>query len=275
MQITRSSEWPKHDQVGIIWLGQAGFWLNTGHHSILIDPYLSDSLAKKYTGKKNDHKRMVPIPIAPADLPRPDLILVTHAHTDHMDSETLKPLVEAHKGLKVIVPKSKLEMAQERIGENAELVGVDADDIINIDDKLSIHVFPAAHETLAKDESGQHEYLGYGIEDAGLKIYHSGDTIPFNGLQERVDKFAPDIALLPVNGRDALRLSEGIPGNLTLEEAYSLVQDVPIFIPHHWGMFAFNTFDPKAIIEFSKGLDENNIVLPSLENHIVISGLNT
>lgn len=77
---------------GIHWLGQAGFWIDTGAHRILIDPYLSDSLARKYAGQANDHRRMMPAPIAPEALPRPDVVLVTHAHTDHMDPETLGPL---------------------------------------------------------------------------------------------------------------------------------------------------------------------------------------
>ena len=70
---------------GLHWLGQAGFWIDTGAHRILIDPYLSDSLARKYAGQANDHRRMMPVPVVPEALPRPDVVLVTHAHTDHMD----------------------------------------------------------------------------------------------------------------------------------------------------------------------------------------------
>ena len=61
----------------------------------------------------------------------------------------------------------------------------------------------------------------------------------------------PDLALLPVNGRhDALR-KRGIAGNLTLEEAVALTGDcgIPAMVPHHYGMFAFNTADPVQVAE--------------------------
>ena len=72
MRIDRAPGFPAPGQPGLFWLGQAGFWIDTGAHRILIDPYLSDSLAIKYAGKPNDHKRMMPAPIGVEDLPRPD-----------------------------------------------------------------------------------------------------------------------------------------------------------------------------------------------------------
>ncbi len=83
----------------------------------------------------------------------------------------------------------------------------------------------------------------------GLCIYHSGDTVPFPALTDLVRVLAADVALLPVNGRDTVRLAAGIPGNLTLNEAISLAQnaDIPLLIPHHFGMFAFNTCEESEI----------------------------
>ena len=48
MQLERIASWPKPGERGIVWLGQAGFWIETGEARVLIDPYLSDSLAQKY-----------------------------------------------------------------------------------------------------------------------------------------------------------------------------------------------------------------------------------
>ena len=58
-----------------------------------------------------------------------------------------------------------------------------------------------------------------------------------------------DVLLLPVNGRDAARLAAGIPGNLTLAEAIALARaaEASCLVPHHFGMFAFNTLDPARI----------------------------
>jgi L-ascorbate metabolism protein UlaG (beta-lactamase superfamily) len=114
---------------------------------------------------------------------------------------------------------------------------------------LTITGFAAAHEGLERDAAGRHVFLGYGIESGGLRIYHSGDCIPYPGLQDAVRRFAPQLALLPVNGRDGDRLAKGIPGNFTLDEAVALTRDagVPVMVAHHFGLFDFNTLDPEEI----------------------------
>lgn len=254
--------WPSPGSAGLIWLGQAGFFVETGQHRILIDPYLSDSLARKYKGAQNDHQRMMPPPCAIEDIPRPDVVLITHAHTDHMDPDTLAPLFARFPDVPFVVPVSKLDDAKSRIGASARLIGTDADKVITPIDGLSVTVFPAAHETRMYDAEGHDFFLGYGIESAGLRIFHSGDTIPFEGLSERVAKFVPDIALLPVNGRDKTRLEQGIPGNMTLAEALELGRKIPLIIPHHWGMFSFNTIDPVVILAAAEDCKDSQVMLP-------------
>ena len=247
MRIERDKGFPGRGVPALYWLGQAGFWIETGRHRLLIDPYLSDSLARKYAGRKNDHKRMMRPPVSVEALPRPDMILVTHGHTDHMDPDTLGPLYNRFRNTPFVVPASRLALARERIGADANLIGVDAGDVITPFEGLSVHVLPAAHEARERDDAGRHLFLGYGIDAEGLRYYHSGDCVPFEGLEAAVAGFGPDIALLPVNGRDAQRLADGIPGNFTLAEAIALAEQIPYLVPHHFGMFDFNTIEPAVI----------------------------
>jgi len=247
MRIERRPGFPEPGRPGLFWLGQAGFWIETGAHRLLIDPYLSDSLAIKYAGKPNDHKRMMPAPVDVGDLPRPDLVLVTHAHTDHMDPMTLGPLRERFPDLPFVVPAAREAQARERIGAGASLILADAGEGLSPLPGLDLTVFPAAHESFDLDARGRHPFLGYGLGAGGLRIYHSGDCIPFDGLAGLLADFAPQIALLPVNGRDSARLAAGIPGNFTLDEAVALTSSLRYLIPHHFGMFAFNTIDPALI----------------------------
>lgn len=263
MRIESNICWPTPGSAGLVWLGQAGFWIETGQHRILIDPYLSNSLAQKYKGAQNDHHRMMTPPCTIEDVPRPDIILITHAHTDHMDPDTLGPLYTRYPDVPIVVPVSKLEEAQSRIGNSATLIGADADETIIPIAGLTLTVFPAAHEERTYDDNGHDVFLGFGIESADLKILHPGDTIPFPGLFERICKFAPDVALLPVNGRDKARLEQGIPGNMTLGEAIELGRNTPVIIPHHWGMFSFNTIDPELIVAAAIECTTSQIVLPA------------
>ena len=243
MRIEPVEGMPAPGSPGLYWLGQAGFWIETGKHRVLIDPYLSDSLAMKYQGKKHRHIRMMPPPVTVDALPRPDIVLVTHAHTDHMDPDTLGPLFQRFRDLPFVVPESREEIARAHIGAAANLILADADDELRPLAGFTVHVFPAAHEALERDDAGRHSFLGYGLSAGGLRLYHSGDCVPYEGLEERLRAFDPQVLMLPVNGRDAQRLADGIPGNFTLNEALALARPYPYLIPHHFGMFDFNTID--------------------------------
>lgn len=232
------------------WLGQAGFVVTTPKYRVVVDPYLSDSLALKYRGTATPHDRMMPAPISPAGLASVDLVLCTHGHTDHMDAETLRPMIAANPQLRLIVPRAERELARARSDATEHrLIGLDAGETVEPLPGLAIRALPAAHETLDRDANGQFRCLGYCIEADGLRIVHSGDTIPFPGQVEEILAIAPHLALLPVNGRSERLRALGIAGNLTIEEAIDLCRAgaIPAMIAHHYGMFAFNTADPDEV----------------------------
>ncbi|WP_119392999.1 MBL fold metallo-hydrolase [Taklimakanibacter lacteus] len=237
---------------GIIlhWLGQAGFVVTTPRYRLVIDPYLSDSLARKYRGSATPHERIMAAPATPQELGPVDLVLCTHHHTDHMDGETLKPLAEAHPQLRFVVPRAALALSRERIGVDVErLVPLNAGERVEPLPGVVVRALRAAHETLEKDAEGHHRFLGYGIEMEGRCIFHSGDTIPFPRQTDDVAAIAPDLALLPANGRSERLRALEVAGNLTIAEAIGLAQAcaIPAMIAHHCGMFAFNTADPREI----------------------------
>lgn len=241
---------PPGDPITLYWLGQAGFVIDGAGRRLVIDPYLSDSLAEKYRGKRFSHERMMPPPVAPAGLASVDLVLCTHQHTDHMDPVTLRGIADANLGVRFVVPEALLAEAAGRTAAAPDnLIAMDAGHTVNPLPGLRISGIRAAHETLDRDDRGRHRFLGYAVTLNGTTIYHSGDCIPFLGLAAEVSSAAPDIALLPVNGRDDTRRSNGIPGNFTLDEAVELAERCRIayLIAHHYGMFAFNTLAPERI----------------------------
>jgi L-ascorbate metabolism protein UlaG (beta-lactamase superfamily) len=217
---------------------------------MLIDPYLSDSLADKYRGTRFPHARMMPPPLVPSGLDRLDLVLCTHRHTDHMDPGTLQPLAQRFAHLRFVVPAASVDEAMKRCGVGMErLIPVDADMRVEVRDGCYVSPIASAHETVEVNEHGQHPWLGYVIDVRGVRLYHSGDCVPYPELAARIARHAPDIALLPVNGRDEARSGNGVPGNFTLDEAVALTKaaGVKAMIAHHYGLFDFNTISPEAI----------------------------
>src|SRR5512137_1897109 len=80
------------------WLGQSGFLVHTPEATILFDPYLSDSLTHKYADTDKPHTRVTERVIAPELLTGIDVITSSHNHTDHLDAETLLPLLKSNPG---------------------------------------------------------------------------------------------------------------------------------------------------------------------------------
>ena len=256
-----SAEWiaqdaPPAGTLELLWLGQAGFVLKTHGHTLVIDPYVSDSLAEKYRGREFSHQRMMEPPISPQCLAEAsvDMLFSTHAHTDHLDPGTLREVYSTSETPIFIGPRSAAETAAQRGVPLKKMVLLDAEEQFL---RTDVHVtaLASAHEQLSRDECGNHLYLGYVISIGGIRIYHSGDAVPYEGLARRLAKLEIDIALLPVNGRDAYRSDRGIPGNFTIQEACTLIREgnIGFWVPHHFGMFAFNSEDPKRIREVIEG----------------------
>jgi L-ascorbate metabolism protein UlaG (beta-lactamase superfamily) len=110
-------------------------------------------------------------------------------------------------------------------------------------------VLPSAHEELAVDATGNSLYLGYVLYLGDRTFYHSGDCVPFTELDSLLMAKGVQIALLPVNGRDEFRRAHNVPGNFTIDEALAICEkaNIQLFIPHHFGMFEFNTVEIEQI----------------------------
>jgi L-ascorbate metabolism protein UlaG (beta-lactamase superfamily) len=224
------------------WLGQSGFLLQWQGVHVLLDPYLSDSLTRKYVQTDKPHVRMTELVIDPARLSMIDVVTSTHNHTDHLDAETLGPIIEVNPSVKLVVAEANRDFVAERLKPK-----IDPAMPIGLDDGTSIEIsgirfsgVASAHESLELDERGRAKFLGYVLQFGGWTIYHSGDTIRYDGMAEKLQPFRIDVALLPINGRAPERR---VPGNLFGREAAQLAKDIEakLVIPCHFEMFEFNT----------------------------------
>ncbi len=235
----------------IWWLGQSGFLIQWNKICVLFDPYLSDSLTRKYFNTNKQHTRISELVIEPHLLDCIDIVTSSHNHTDHLDGETLIPLLKANLGIQFIIPEANRDFVMDRI-KCPHNFPVGLNDKEEIEMKgFTFHGVPAAHNELERDEHGRCRYLGYVVEFGNWKIYHSGDTLWYDSMVDILKFFQVDVAFLPINGNDP---SRGVAGNLNAEEAAQLGKEIgaKLVVPHHYDLFEFNTADPN---NFTKSAD--------------------
>jgi len=237
------------------WLGQSGFLLRSHGRHLLIDPYLSDSLTRKYAATDKPHVRMTARAIAPERLDFIDAVTSSHNHTDHLDAETLLPLLAANPQMTVIAPAANRAFAAERLGvEEARLTPIDDGGAVEVAG-FRLHGVASAHETVERDQAGRARFLGYVVEFDGRRLYHSGDCVPYDGLAARLAGWRPDVALLPINGAAPERR---VAGNFNGAEAADLARAMraKVAIPCHYEMFAFNTASPDEFVAHASRLGQ-------------------
>jgi L-ascorbate metabolism protein UlaG (beta-lactamase superfamily) len=229
------------------WLGQSGFLLQWQGVHVLLDPYLSDSLTKKYSQTDKPHVRMTELVIDPGQLSFVDVVTSSHNHTDHLDAKTLDPILAGNPHTKLLIAESNRAFVAERLGiDSAIPVGVDDGTTVEVSG-IRFSGVASAHETVERDEQGRARFLGYVLQFGDWAIYHSGDTIRYPGMAEKLRTFGVHLALLPINGRAPERR---VSGNLSGPEAAQLAKDIGArtVIPCHFEMFEFNTASPEGFV---------------------------
>jgi len=242
IQTLLSGDW-SDGMVRLAWVGQAGFFIRQGNTRLLIDPYLSNYLERKYRNTEQPHERLMPTPVLAEDLRAIDFVLCSHRHSDHMDPETLPVIAKNNPACRFVVPAAVFEHVLKLGLPQDNIVAVNAGDRIELAHNTALRVVPSAHEEPMTDQNGHHYFLGYILKLGCAVLYHSGDCAPYAGLADELSRAGIDLALLPVNGRDELRRQKGILGNFFFEEAIDLCKSLKIasVIVHHFGMFAINT----------------------------------
>jgi L-ascorbate 6-phosphate lactonase len=243
---------PRTGTLAIWWLGQSGFLIKSRSGVVIVDPYLSEHLTTKYAKTDKPHIRMTAAPARGEDLRDVDVILASHKHSDHLDPGTAPAILAASTRARLIVPRALVGHA-EGLGIHADRIdGIDAGETSEIAG-FRITAIPSAHEGLDTDGEGHHLYLGFVIDVEGLRLYHSGDGVDYEGLAENLGPGPFDVMFLPINGRNPRR---GVPGNMSAGEAVDLASRIrPRFVvPHHYDMFTFNTVPVEAFASEARRL---------------------
>lgn len=162
-----------------IWaLGQAGFLVRIGDKTIVIDPYLTNSI---YESGAELWQRRFASPIAPGQLPDVDAVLISHHHEDHMDASTLLPLRERGQ-TRFVLPRAHQAQMEAWGFTPGQLAGMNHLEACALNG-VEVKAHAAMHDKLEQNERGDHLYLGYVIKYQGVTICHTGDTVGFPELE--------------------------------------------------------------------------------------------
>jgi L-ascorbate 6-phosphate lactonase len=240
------------------WLGQHGFAVKLGRTVCYIDAFLTP-LAD----------RLVPPLLVPEEMTNADLVLGSHDHADHIDREAWPRIAASSPLAKFVVPALLRERIVREVGLPDDCVlGVDRNLTIAVDG-VSVTRVPAAHEFLDCDpQTGLHPYLGFVVEGNGFQLYHAGDTCLYEGVQAMLRRWTFDLALLPINGRDAKRLAADCIGNMTYQEAGDMAGTIRpgLTVPTHFEMFAMNSETPRLFLDYMR------VKYPDLSTHLPCHG---
>ncbi len=217
-------------QLGVTWIGHSSFFVQIAGVNVVIDPNFARWLFVL--------KRLKQPGVRIKDLPPLDLILVTHAHFDHLHRPSLRALVRHTRRLRrpapvIVVPRHVADLVSD----------LGFSDVIDLDwwgeyRHQGLHVVhtPSRHWGARVVRDMHRGFGGYVIRSRKESLYHAGDTAYFAGFQEIGERLHPDLAMLPIGAYDPPSFrnvhaspADAVQAFLDLRARY--------MVPMHYGSF--------------------------------------
>src|SRR6266702_5382363 len=226
----RLPELVEEEELGVTFIGHSSFLLPVSGRCVLVDPVFSKRLIvlrrQRHAGLRVD------------ELPPIDVVLLTHAHMDHLDIASLRHVVRGTRRLtgvapEVVVPRGVEDLVS-RLGF-ARVHGMEWWQRLEVQG-LAVTMTPCKHWGARLFRDTHRGYGGYVLEGSGHSIYHSGDTVYFPGFAEVGHRLQPQVALLPIGAYfpDSYRAVHTSP-----EEAVRGLVELGAerMVPMHYGTF--------------------------------------
>jgi L-ascorbate metabolism protein UlaG (beta-lactamase superfamily) len=201
VEIETSNEWQSlsNDQTNYaVWIGHATYLINNGDINVLTDPIFSKRASPiGFAGPK----RMIPPVMTLNDLPRIDIVVVSHNHYDHLDIWSLKKLYKLNPEIAFLVPAGdRIKLIKAGIKNVYEMQWWDAFHFSN----TTFHFTPVQHwSKRGLFDRNKSLWGGWFIKTNELALYHAGDTgysSDFKTTYERLG--APDYSFIPIGAYD-------------------------------------------------------------------------
>lgn len=225
---------PGDGGVRITWIGHATFFLQFAGYSVIVDP--------NWAGWHGPVKRQRQPGLKLADIPEVDLVLVSHAHFDHLHKPSLR-ILQAREG--IVVPSGSRKTVV-RLGFPA-VHEVRIWDTLTFNELEILHT-PSHHWGARFIHDTYRDYGGYIIRSNGKSVFHCGDSAYFEGFKEIGRRHKIDVALMPIGAYDA---PSGRDVHMNPEEAVRAFVDLgaEVLIPMHYATFHLGNEPDKEPLE--------------------------
>ncbi|MDC1350244.1 MBL fold metallo-hydrolase [Akkermansiaceae bacterium] len=180
---------PEDGKVRATWIGHATFLVQFGDHAVIFDP--------NWANWHGPVKRQCEPGLELRSLPELDLVLVSHAHFDHLHKPSLR-VIEAEHG--IVVPKSSgslvkglgfSKVQEMAVWEESEIGGMRV-----------VHT-PSHHWGARYGADTHRDYGGFLVGSGHRKVFHAGDSAYFDGFKEIGKREEICVAILPIGAYDA------------------------------------------------------------------------
>lgn len=212
----------KEGQICITWIGHASFLIQTDKVNILVDPNWANWMMVI--------RRLRHAGLALHHLPNIDLVLITHAHFDHLDRRSLRKIASRQT---ILVPSGVANLVHDLGFERVhEMNWWDSTRLRGID----ITFTPAKHWGARKVVDRHRGYGGYMLQLGDRRVYNCGDSSYFEGFKEIGKRFEPDISLLPIGAYNTPSCRDH---HMSPEQALAAFHELKskVFIPMHYGSY--------------------------------------
>ncbi len=179
-------------ELGLTFIGHASFFVQMAGQNVVIDPNFARWLFVL--------KRLRKPGLNLRDLPLIDVVVVTHAHFDHLHRPSLRAIAQQtrRRGGKrpvIVVPRDVFDLVAD----------LGFEDVVELDwwnsyrhQNLTVTHVPSRHWGARVLSDAHRGYGGYVLRGGKHSLYHAGDTAYFNGFREIGKRLAPELALLPI-----------------------------------------------------------------------------
>lgn len=244
---TRKPTLARAGELALTFIGHSSFFAQMGGANVVFDPIFTRWLFVL--------KRLRRPGLRVRDLPAIDVVLVSHAHFDHLHRPSLRAIVRNNRRRRAAPP---VIVVPRHVGDLVSDLGFRQ--VVEMDTwqehrvaGLTITHTPSRHWGARIIRDMHRGFGGYVVRGGGASLYHAGDTAYFDGFRDIGERLAPEIALLPIGAYHPASFRNVHTNPEDAVQAF-LDLDAQWLVPMHYGTFRLSHEPMDEPVQFLEGV---------------------